>query len=90
LAGVSPQRVGDLKALARLVMKYRDDLTSCVVILNGWDDVRAELLRMLGEGGVLFVPIIIGVGPKPDGVPGHWLESGQVARDLRKLPSRMY
>ena len=47
LAGVTPERSGDFSALARLVLRHRDDLTSCLVILNGWDDHRAALLHTL-------------------------------------------
>jgi uncharacterized protein (DUF58 family) len=86
LAGVTPERTGDFKALAQLVLRFRDDLTSCLVILNGWDDARAALLRSLKEGGVICAPIIIGEGPAPGGVPGYWLESGHIARDLKRLP----
>ncbi len=89
LAGVIPQRTGDLRSLAKLVLKHGDDLTSCVVILNGWDDSRAELLRMLEEGGVVCVPIVVGVGEKSEGVPGHWVETGQIQRDLNRLPERL-
>lgn len=87
LAGVTPTREGDLKSLARLVLRHSDDLTSCVVVLNGWDDSRAELLRMLESGGVICVPIIVGRGAKPGHVPGYWLECGHIARDLRALPA---
>jgi hypothetical protein len=59
------------------------------VIFNGWNEDRAEFLRDLTQGGVLCVPIIIGKGPKPAGAPGHWLESGQIARDLKRLPNRL-
>jgi len=89
LAGVTPVRSGDHKALARLVLRHSDDLSSCVVILNGWDDSRAELLRSLSRGGVVCVPFIIGHGPRPADAPGHWLESGHVGRDLLRLPSKI-
>ena len=89
LAGVTPERSGDFKSLSRLVLRHQDDLTSCLVILNGWDDLRAELLRDLQEGGVACAPIVIGHGPRPAGVPGHWLESGHIARDLKRLPARL-
>jgi uncharacterized protein (DUF58 family) len=89
LAGVTPSRRGDHKSLARLVLRHSEDLSSCVVILNGWDDSRAELLRSLTMGGVLCVPIVIGRGLRPAHVPGHWLESGHIARDLRRLPERL-
>ena len=45
LAGVIPgadRRIH--QALAQLVLRHRDDLTSCLVILNGWDESRAEFL----------------------------------------------
>jgi uncharacterized protein (DUF58 family) len=89
LAGVTPERGGDLSALGQLVLRHRDDLTSCLVILNGWDETRAALLRTLERGGVICAPIIIGDGPPPAGVPGHWLESGHIARDLKRLPPRL-
>ena len=89
LAGVTPERTGDFKAVAQLVLRHRDDLTSCVVIFNGWDDTRAELLRTLTGAGVVCAPIIIGDGPAAGGVPGYWLESGHIARDLKRLPGRL-
>jgi uncharacterized protein (DUF58 family) len=89
LAGVTACRTGDHQALARLVLRHGDDLTSCVVILNGWDDSRAALLRSLILGGVVCVPIIIGIGSRPDDAPGHWLESGHIARDLTRLPIQL-
>ena len=87
LAGVTPERSGDFKELARLVLRHRDRLASCLVILNGWDETRAELLRALERGGVSCVPIIIGNGPPPAEHPGHWLQSGHIARDLKHLPA---
>jgi uncharacterized protein (DUF58 family) len=89
LAGVTPERSGDFKALAQLVLQHRDDLTSCLVIFNGWDETRAELLRTLTDAGVVCAPIVIGQGPPAAGVPGYWLESGHIARDLKRLPSRL-
>lgn len=89
LAGVSPERTGDFHALCQLVLRHSDDLTSCLVILNGWDDARAQFLHALKRGGVICAPIIVGTGPRPEGIPGHWLESGQIARDLKLLPPRL-
>jgi hypothetical protein len=89
LAGVTPTRTGDHKLLAQLVLRHSDDLTSCVVILNGWDTSRADLLQTLSRGGIVCVPILIGHGPRPAGAPGYWLESGHIARDLKQLPSRL-
>jgi len=89
LAAVTPSRDGDHKPLARLVLRHSEDLTSCIVILNGWDDSRAGLLRSLEMGGVLCVPVVIGRGARPANVPGHWLETGHIARDLRRLPEKL-
>jgi uncharacterized protein (DUF58 family) len=89
LAGVTPTRSGDLQPLARLVLRHADDLTSCLVVLNGWDEARAGLLRTLERGGVRGIPIVIGSGQRPPGVPGYWLESGHIARDLMRLPATL-
>jgi len=86
LAGVTPTREGGHHALADLVLRHSDDLTSCLVVLNGWDDSRADLLRRLERGGVVCVPVIIGEGPQPDSVPGHWLQYGRIADDLMRIP----
>lgn len=89
LAGVTPERDGDFKALSNLVIRHRDDLTSCLVVLNGWDDLRAEFLQTLTREGLICVPIIIGDGSAPAGIPGYWLESGSIARDLKRLPTHL-
>jgi uncharacterized protein (DUF58 family) len=89
LAGVSPERRENFKALANLVLRHRDDLSACLVIFNGWDESRAEFLKILSGAGIVCAPIIIGVGPAPAGVPGPWLESGHIARDLLRLPTRL-
>jgi len=89
LAGVMPERTENFHALAQLVLRHRDDLTSCLVIFNGWDESRAEFLRTLARGGIVCAPIIVGQGPPAAGAPGHWLESGKIARDLRLMPTRL-
>lgn len=89
LAGVSPERTENFAALARLILRHRDDLTSCMVIFNGWDAARAEFLQTLTRQGIICAPIVIGNGTNSAGAPGHWLESGQIARDLQRLPSRL-
>lgn len=89
LAGVSPERTENYNALAQLVLRHRDDLTSCLVIFNGWDDARSRFLETLTRQGVLCVPVVIGNGQPPPGTPGYWLESGQIARDLQRLPTHL-
>ncbi len=89
LAGVTPSHTGDHHSLAQLVLKHGDDLTSCLVIFNGWDESRAELLRVLERGGIICVPIIVGQNDRPENTPGYWIEAGNVARDLMRLPNRL-
>lgn len=89
LAGVLPERQENYKALAQLVIRHRDDLTSCLVILNGWDDARSDFLNQLTRSGIVCAPVIVGQGAAPAGIPGHWLESGQIAGDLLRLPNSL-
>lgn len=89
LAGVSPERTEKFAKLAQLVLRHRDDLTACLVILNGWDESRREFLATLRRSGLPCVPIIIGIGPRTGKSPGYWLESGHVARDLLRLPQHL-
>ncbi len=89
LADVSPERVENYESLTRLILRHRDDLTSCLVILNGWDDTRAGFLRNLTRGGIACSPIIVGSGTRPDDALGYWLESGHIPRDLQRLPTRL-
>jgi len=89
LAGVTPERTSNYPTLARLVTRHRDDLTSCLVIFNGWDESKAEFLGMLTRQGIICAPLIIGSGRAPAGIPGHWLDSENIVRDLRQLPVRL-
>jgi uncharacterized protein (DUF58 family) len=89
LAGVTPERTSRYEELAKLVLRHRDDLSSCVVIFNGWDGERADFLKRLMQGGVICVPLIIGKGPAPSDIPGHWLQYENIARDLQRLPRHL-
>jgi uncharacterized protein (DUF58 family) len=86
LAGVTPTRGGTLDALSELVLRHAADLTSCVVILNGWDDARRNFLAKLRSGGVVFTVLAVGQGEHPQGLPGIWLDAAQVERGLGQLP----
>lgn len=89
LAGVSPERHDNLGNLSRLVLRHRDDLTSCLIIFNGWNQARSEFLKALTSGGVACIPLIIGSGQTPGSAPGYWLESGNIAHSLRRLPRQL-
>jgi uncharacterized protein (DUF58 family) len=89
LAAVQPEAAPGFDVLARLVLRHRDELTSCLVIFAGWDDTRASFLRTLARGGLVCAAIIVGKAPAPADLPGHWVQSGHLARDLRRLPTRL-
>lgn len=89
LAAVEPEPRPGFDALARLVLRHSDTLSSCVVIFAGWDETRAAFLRSLVRGGITCAPIIIGQGAPPDALPGPWIRCGHLASDLRRLPSRL-
>ncbi len=89
LAGVEGDETENFEDLSQLVLRHREELTSCLVVLVGWDEARAGFVKSLARGGIACAPIIIGEGPKPPHVPGYWLESGQIERDLLSLPRRL-
>jgi uncharacterized protein (DUF58 family) len=89
LAGVQIEPQERFETLAACVLKHRDQLTSCLIILNGWDATRIEFVRKLRNTGILSVPIIVGSGEAPDGIQGYWIDSNHVARDLMRLPPQL-
>jgi len=89
LAGVEPETVPHFDTLANLVLKYREELTSCLVVLCGWSDERAAFVRKLTSQGLTCTVLATGQGPAPQGFPGHWIEANQLARDLGSLPIRL-
>lgn len=89
LAGVHCGEEENFKLLNRTVVSHRDQITSCLLILNGWDKARADFVTSLAKSGILCVPLVIGPGSAPKGVSGHWLESGEIPRDLLRLPNHL-
>jgi|AntRauTorckE6833_2_1112554.scaffolds.fasta_scaffold04054_4 hypothetical protein len=89
LAGVSQKKNTDFDSLSSSVIRHRTKITSCLLILNGWDETRRAFLEKLQHASVLCVPLIIGSGSKPDNISGHWIDSDQIERDLLRLPSQL-
>ena len=89
LAGVRMEENECFEALSSTVIRHRDQLTATLVVLNGWDEKRKSFFTRLRESGIICVPIIIGTGATPADLPGYWLESGNIAADLQRLPSRL-
>ena len=86
LAGVGIDDEERFETLSRTVASHRGHMTSCLVILNGWDTKRAEFIRSLLKSGITCVPFAVSQGERPTDFPGHWLESGEIERDLLRLP----
>ncbi len=89
LAGVQTEEEERFESLARIVSQHREKMTSCLLLLNGWDDRREAFVKRLLKGGLICVPLVVGPGPRPPGTIGYWLESEHIARDLLRLPSRL-
>jgi uncharacterized protein (DUF58 family) len=89
LATVEPETVPQFDVLSRLVLKHRDDLTSCLIVLSGWSESRAEFVRGLTKRGLPCVVLVAGQGSAPKDFRGYWIESGNLSRDLGALPIRL-
>lgn len=89
LAGVEPENIPQFDTLANLVLRHRDELTSCLLVFCGWSVERANFVSRLAGQGVSCVVLATGTGPAPEGYQGYWIESGQLARDLGALPVRL-
>jgi uncharacterized protein (DUF58 family) len=89
LAVQATSREENFKALAERVRGHRGDFSSCIIILNGWDSIRADFVQSLERHGFSSIVFIIGKGPAPAKVPGYWLETGKIAQDLLHLPSQI-
>lgn len=87
LAGVTMESTEQLGLLSATVIRHREQMTSCLLILNGWDEARAEFVAALIKAAIPCVPLVLGNGSPPPGLIGHWLENGEIARDLLRLPS---
>ncbi len=89
LAGVEVEHTAQLDLLAQTVIRHREKMTSCLLVLNGWDKSRENFVKTLLKAAIPCVPIVIGNGTAPPGVIGHWLECGEIARDLLRLPTQL-
>jgi uncharacterized protein (DUF58 family) len=89
LAGVHMEHDPRLEVLSQTVIRHREKMTSCLLILNGWDASRATFVKTLLKADIQCVPLVVGNGPPPPGLIGHWLEYGEIGRDLLRLPTRL-
>lgn len=89
LAGVQIDPEPRFDALSSTVIQHRDQITSCLLILNGWNEERIQFIRKLRSCGILSVPIFVGNEEPPPTIQGYWINSNHVARDLMRLPSQL-
>lgn len=89
LTGVTIDQTQNFDLLARTVLLHRESLTSCLIILNGWDEERKRFLKDLLKAGILCVPLVIGAGETPPDIIGHWIHHDRISQDLLSLPTRL-
>jgi uncharacterized protein (DUF58 family) len=89
LANVQIDPIPRFDVLSSTVIQHCDRITSCLLVLNGWDEQRIEFIKKLRKAGILCVPIIVGRDEAPSNIPGYWVDSNHVARDLMRLPSQL-
>lgn len=89
LSAASLSSSPDFNLLASSIIRHRDRMTSCLLILNGWDQSRRDFIRELVRSGIPCVPLILGHGAPPDDLIGKWISFESVAADLLRLPGRL-
>lgn len=89
LAGVKQETELRFKDLAETVIRHSEAMTSCLLVLNGWDSHRADFVKKLLKSGIICVPLVIGEGGRPEGLRGQWITSGEIQRDLLRLPAAL-
>lgn len=84
LAGVRVKEGDTLERLAAAVRKRRGELTSCILVLAGWDDARRDLVDSLRRDGLpLLVFAVVPDALEIDRSRGvRRLRVGQVQQDL--------
>lgn len=89
LAGLQIEPNERFNDLSAAVIGHRDHITSCLVILNGWNESRRDFIQKMCKADIPCVPIIVGSGEKPEHLIGHWIDSKHVARYLMRLPTQL-
>lgn len=89
LSGVKVGKNDDFNLLTRTILLHHENMTSCLIVLNGWDDDRKRFLKNLMKTGILCVPIVVGFGSPPSDIIGHWIDSDNISRDLLSLPTQL-
>jgi uncharacterized protein (DUF58 family) len=84
LAGVAPSRPEEFAALARAVLAQRAALSSCILVLLGWDEARRALAEALAGSGLEVRALVVSdenISP-PQAVV---LRPGQIEAGLARL-----
>ena len=97
-AEADPNAQNGFETLVRLVVSHRDDLGSCLCVLVGWDEPRAEFIRQLSRGGIRPILLVVtqtlgqtasAIDENPPQAPHLLLDAHHVQRDLAGLPRLM-
>ncbi len=87
LAMVSPSPVPSFDRLAASVLRRREQLSGCILVLLSLDEERRALVRRLRASGLPVTALVVGArgasAPREPGVTA--LEAGRIAEGLAKL-----
>ncbi len=87
LACVEPATGGDLETLAHSLEAHAPGMSGALVVLVGWDEGRAALVRGLAGRGLDLLPLVVDDAPLPPGgraLGARRLRPGQLAEDLAR------
>ncbi|MEO1856600.1 MAG: DUF58 domain-containing protein [Rubritalea sp.] len=90
LAGLDMESKPDWEELRKMVLSHSDSLTTCFVVLCGWDEQRAQLINRLAASGVQLCVLLVKSGEESvllDGCrePIVEIEVGRVEAGLSAL-----
>lgn len=84
LAGVAPSRPGEFAALARAVLAQRAALSSCILVLLGWDEARRALYEALVRTGMEVRALVVS-DEKIHSAQAIVLHPGEIEAGLARL-----
>lgn len=85
LARVEGVDQGGYESLGRLIARYANELTACVVVLSGWCSERKDFLERLRGSELALTVYVIGVGDAPEDAllcNVKWLRWNFIEKDL--------
>ena len=96
LAGIQSDDHPDFEALQKLILRYKNDLTTCICIFIGWSQDRCDTVKELVRSGVNLKIFSICKNSDdieqsqklyPSPAPIHFLRLGHIEKDLFSPPA---